>query len=91
MGSFTSVPKVAGSDNQDDDLEFPQTTKDKLLERCEKEGCNPTKCFTRNTRMKTGKISIYKTTVNYITIIAGDANQLATFKVLQWNQLSQSM
>lgn len=74
MGSFTSVPKVAGSDNQDDDLEFPQTTKDELLERCEKEGCNPTKCFTRNIRMKTG-----------------DANQLATFKVLQWNQLSQTI
>jgi len=35
MGSFTSIPKVAGSDNQDDDLEFPKTTIKYLLERCE--------------------------------------------------------
>ena len=34
MGSFTSIPKVAGSDNQDDDLEFPNTTRQELLERC---------------------------------------------------------
>jgi len=35
MGSFTSIPKVAGSDNQDDDLEFSNTTRQELLERCQ--------------------------------------------------------
>jgi len=34
MGSFTSIPKVAGSDNQDDHLKFPSTTTKDLLERC---------------------------------------------------------
>jgi len=34
MGSFTSIPKVAGCDNQDDDLDFPKTSVKDLLERC---------------------------------------------------------
>ena len=34
MGSFTSIPKVAGCDNQDDDLDFPKTTVKDLMERC---------------------------------------------------------
>jgi len=34
MGSFTSIPKVDGSDTQDDHLEFPHTTVEQLLLRC---------------------------------------------------------
>jgi len=37
MGSFTSIPKVKGQDNQDNDLEFPNLTEDELLQRCTKE------------------------------------------------------
>jgi len=37
MGSFTSIPKVNGEDSQDDDLEFPESSEEDFLKRCEEE------------------------------------------------------
>jgi len=54
MGSFTSIPKVAGSDNQDEDLQFPQTTVEELLERCRTELTDFPAAFERKIRRKSG-------------------------------------
>ena len=55
MGSFTSIPKVAGSDNQDDDLEFPKTTIKYLLERCEAQLKDLPKPYERKLHDNSGK------------------------------------
>merc|ERR1739838_707451 len=52
MGSFTSIPKVAGSDNQDEDLQFPQTTVEELLDRCRTELTDFPAAFERKIRRK---------------------------------------
>ena len=54
MGSFTSIPKVAGSDNQDDDLQFPETTVHELLERCKIQLQDLPKPFERKIRGNSG-------------------------------------
>jgi hypothetical protein len=56
MGSFTSIPKVAGSDNQDDDLQFPKTTVQDLLERCKVQLQDLPKPFERKIRGNSGEI-----------------------------------
>ena len=55
MGSFTSIPKVSGSDNQDDDLEFPKTTIKYLLERCKAQLKDMGEPFDRKLHEKSGK------------------------------------
>ena len=55
MGSFTSIPKVAGSDNQDDDLQFPETTVQDLLERCKVQLQDLPKPFERKIRGNSGE------------------------------------
>jgi len=56
MGSFTSIPKVTGSDNQDEDLHFPQTTVSELLERCKTELRDFPSVFERKTQQNAGFI-----------------------------------
>lgn len=74
MGSFTSIPKVAGSDNQDDDLQFPETTVHELLERCKIQLQDLPKPFERKIRGNSGLL---------------DSSD--NLKILQWNQLSQTI
>jgi len=56
MGSFTSIPKVAGSDNQDEDLEFTKSTKEDLLQRCKIQLENLPKPFERKRREYSGSV-----------------------------------
>jgi nocturnin len=74
MGSFTSIPKVAGSDNQDNDLEFPKTTHHDLLERCKRQLEDFPDPFERKIQDNPGSI-----------------DSLEKLRILQWNQLSQTI
>ena len=55
MGAFTSIPKVPGSDKQDDDLEFLKTTVQELLMRCELQLADLPKPFERKIRLSSGR------------------------------------
>ena len=55
MGSFTSIPKVAGSDTQDDYLEFPKTTVKDLLDRCKAQLEDLPEPFGRQIQENSGK------------------------------------
>jgi len=77
MGSFTSIPKVAGSDNQDEDLEFKQTTVTELLERCNAELREFPSAFERRFQKKVG-------------FVASEQSE-DTIRIFQWNQLSQTI
>lgn len=74
MGAFTSIPKVAGSDNQDDDLEFPKTTVQELLKRCKLQLGDLPRPFERKIRWGSGQL-----------------DSTDTFRIFQWNQLSQTL
>jgi len=75
MGSFTSIPKVKGSDNQDGDITFEDTSVEVFLNRCRAELGDLPRPFKRNLKI------IHK------DLIGSDEN----IRVLQWNQLSQTL
>jgi len=76
MGSFTSIPKVKGQDNQDDDLQFPiNNTEEDLLRRCARKLGNLPRPFERKVRV-------------LIPEMRGSDENITVF---QWNQLSQTL
>jgi len=74
MGSFTAIPKAKGEANQDDDLDFPETSIPQLLARCKAELSGLPPPFHRSFRSNG---------------IAGKTKLVV--RVLQWNQLSQTL
>ena len=89
MGAFTSIPKVAGSDTQDDDLEFPKITVQELLKRCKLQLGDLPRPFERKIRWGPGKNN-YQNFLLIKQLLLGQFDSTDTFRIFQWNQLSQS-
>jgi len=75
MGSFTAIPKAKGEANPDDDLDFPETSISQLLARCKAELSGLPPPFHRS--------------FSRSNLIAGKTK--LALRVLQWNQLSQTL
>lgn len=81
MGSFTSTPVVTAGDCQDDDLHFPETSEEDLLNRCREELVHLPQPLNRKFR----KYSLQHTSPH---ILDGDTESI---RILQWNHLSQTL
>ena len=77
MGSFTAIPKAKGEANPDEDLDFPETTTPQLLARCRAELSGLPSPFQRSFRPTNS------------TVIKDKSRP--SMRVLQWNQLSQTL
>ena len=78
MGSFTAIPKAKGEANPDEDLDFPETTIPQLLARCRAELSGLPSPFQRSFRP------------NSSSVVKGRSRP-SSLRVLQWNQLSQTL
>ena len=77
MGSFTAIPKAKGEANPDEDLDFPETSVPQMLARCRKE--------------LSGLPSPFQRTLRPNSIVASKGKSRPNLRVLQWNQLSQTL
>jgi len=77
MGSFTAIPKAKGEANPDEDLDFPETTIAQLLARCRGE--------------LSGLPSPFQRSLRPTNSIVGKGKSRPSLRVLQWNQLSQTL
>jgi len=76
MGSFTAIPKAKGEANPDEDLDFPETSIPQLLARCRAELLGLPSPFQRSLRPNS---------------LVGKGKSRPSLRVLQWNQLSQTL
>ena len=76
MGSFTAIPKAKGEANPDEDLDFPETSIPQLLARCRAELLGLPSPFQRSLRPSSS---------------VGKGKSRLSLRVLQWNQLSQTL
>ena len=76
MGSFTAIPKAKGEANPDGDLDFPETSIPQLLARCRAELLGLPSPFQRSLRPSSS---------------VGKGKSRPSLRVLQWNQLSQTL
>eukprot|EP00092_Neocalanus_flemingeri_P005276 GFUD01005678.1.p1 GENE.GFUD01005678.1~~GFUD01005678.1.p1 ORF type:complete len:445 (+),score=120.49 GFUD01005678.1:393-1727(+) len=84
MGSFSSIPIVNTSDNQDEDLDFPTATAEELFARCETELQDLPKHFNRNFK-KTSSQQLDRKNKE----ANGDSG--GSIRIFQWNVLSQAL
>jgi len=75
MGSFTSKPKLAAEENPDLELDFPPTSAEQLLSRCQAQLGDLPPPFSRQWQ--------------HLTAEPGDG--AGRVRVLQWNHLSQTL
>jgi len=77
MGSFTAIPKAKGEANPDEDVVFPETSIPQLLARCRGELSGLPGPFQRSFRWNNNVV--HKGKIR------------PSLRVLQWNQLSQTL
>jgi len=77
MGSFTAIPKAKGEANPDEDLDFPETSIPQLLARCRTELSGLPPPFQRSFRPNSS--------------VGKAPKSRPSLRVLQWNQLSQTL
>ena len=77
MGSFTAIPKAKGEANPDGDLDFPESSIPQLLARCRGQLAGLPSPFQRSLRPN--------------SIVASKGKSRSSLRVLQWNQLSQTL
>ena len=77
MGSFTAIPKAKGEANPDEDVAFPETSIPQLLARCRGELSGLPGPFQRSFRWNNNVV--HKGKIR------------PSLRVLQWNQLSQTL